>query len=101
MRDLLQEKDDMVSELMNKPALRFVEKGGSTILDKVGQSDPWKGETFCQRENCLHCQGRYILAQEEEDKVMAKVSGGPPKSTPPKGPPTLSQDALVRELITL
>lgn len=88
LRDLLQEKDDKISELMNAPALRFIEKGGRTILGKVGQSGPWKGETFCRREDCLHFQGRYVLVQEEEDKVMAKVTGGPPKYTPPKGTST-------------
>ena len=44
LRDILQEKDNTISEIMGAPALKFVEKGGPTILDKVGQSDPWKGD---------------------------------------------------------
>ena len=85
LRDILQHNDDKISEMLNAPSLRFVEKGGRTVLDKLGQSDPWKAETFCNRQDCLHCEGWYIIAQEEEDKAMAKVSGGPPRSSPPKG----------------
>ena len=43
-----------------------------------------KGRHSAKRDNCLHCQGRYILAQEEEDKAMARVAGEVPKATPPK-----------------
>ena len=85
MRDKLQESEDVISEMMGAPALKFVEKGGTTIYQKLGQSDPWKGDTFCQRDDCLHCQGRYILAEEEEDKVM---SGCSLKYAPPKGTST-------------
>ena len=66
LRDTLQKEDDNMSQALNAPSLRFVEKGGTTIKEKVGQSDPWKGDTFCQREYCLHCQGRYVLAEEED-----------------------------------
>ena len=55
LRDTLQKEDDNMSQALNAPSLRFMEKGGTTIQEKVGQSDPWKGDTFCQREDCLHC----------------------------------------------
>ena len=71
LMDLLQKGDNMMSEALNAPALRFVEKGGSTIQERLGQSDPWKSEIFCQRKDCLHCQGRYTLIDEEEDRAMA------------------------------
>ena len=58
LRDTLQKNDDNLSKALDAPSLRFVEKGGTTIQEKFGQSDPWKGDTFCQREDCLHCQGR-------------------------------------------
>ena len=64
--------------------MMFVEKEGNMIVEKVGQSDPWKGETFCPRKDCLHCQGRFVLAKEQEERAMAKVAGGQPSYTPPK-----------------
>ena len=67
------EKDDIILEVMGSPALRFVEKGGETLMEKIGQSDPWKGETFYMRADCLHCKGRYIIAKEQEDKAAAKL----------------------------
>ena len=65
LRDTIQKLDDQLSETMDAPALRFVEKGGSTIQERLGQSDPWKSEVFCQRKDCLHCQGRCTLLDEE------------------------------------
>ena len=54
-------------------------------MDLGGHSDPWKAETFCQRTDCLHCQGRLTLAQEQEEKAMAKISGEKTECNPPKG----------------
>ena len=67
--------------MLRAPALRFLETGGSTILDKVGQIDPWRSETFCQCKDCLHCKGRQVFVQE----AMANVTGETPRSNPPKG----------------
>ena len=40
LRDMFKQRDDSLSETLNAPALRFVERGGNTVLDKVGQNDP-------------------------------------------------------------
>ena len=85
LRDMLQERDNQMAEIVGAPALRFVEKGGDTILDIIGQSDPWKGETYCQRTDCLHCKGRQVISQEREDLAAAMISGEQPRSNPPKG----------------
>ena len=55
------------------------------ILDRIGQNDPWKTETFCQRTDCLHYQGWLTLAQEQEEKAMAKISGEKTECNPPTG----------------
>ena len=89
MRDILQRRDDDLAEIIRELALRFVERGGSTILDKVGQNDPWRSETFCQRKDCLHCKGHQVLTQKEVEKAMAKVTGGTSRSNPPKGTSSL------------
>ena len=43
LRDILQEKDDQISTMMNSPALRFVEKGGETVVERVGRAILGKG----------------------------------------------------------
>ena len=75
LMNLLQKGDNLMSETLNAPVLRLVKKGGSTIQERLGQSDPWKSEVFCQRKDCLHCQGRCTLLDEEEDAAIAKVTG--------------------------
>ena len=40
LRSILQEKDDMLARVMRSPALRFVDEGGETVMDRLGQSDP-------------------------------------------------------------
>ena len=85
LRDILQRKDDELSEMLGIPGLKFVEKGGRMILDRIGLNDPWKTETFCQRTDCLHCQRRLTLAQEQEEKAMTKITGEQTDFNPPKG----------------
>ena len=62
-----------------------MEKEGDTVMDRLGQGDPRKGETFCRRADCLHCKGRYVIAQEQKERAAAKVTGEQPRSNPPKG----------------
>ena len=42
-------------------------------MDLVCQADPEKGEQFCERQDCLPYMSRYMLAQELEERAMAKV----------------------------
>ena len=50
LRDLLHQRDETFSEVMNAPALRFVEKRGITIVDRVGQNYTWKTKTFFENK---------------------------------------------------
>ena len=47
-----------------------MEKGGPTILDQVGRNNPWAGEWFCLRGNCLPCKWRLLLAKEAEEETL-------------------------------
>ena len=84
LRNSLKEKDDVIREMTGDPALKFIEKG-DTVIDRVGQSDLWKGDPFCLRKDCFHCRGRYKIAEEQEERAAAKITGEKPKSNPPKG----------------
>ena len=55
------------------------------MVDVVGHNDPQKTDTFCDRDDCLPNQGRYISAKQEEDKAMTMVIGETQVSSPPKG----------------
>lgn len=41
LRNLLQEKDEVSCKTANSPVIRFVERGGPTVLDVVGRKNPW------------------------------------------------------------
>ena len=47
LKKILQEKDDNLCRIAGSPTVRFVEKGGPTILDQVGRNNPWAGDWFC------------------------------------------------------
>ena len=51
---LLQEGDDVAREGTKQKRLKFVERGGSTIKDRLCRNNPW-GKIKCGRENCLSC----------------------------------------------
>ena len=62
----LQQVDDELSELMRRPKIRFVEGGGRRVDTEVGLPNPWAAETECDRDGCLHCQGKAIIAAGKE-----------------------------------
>ena len=41
LKKQLQEKDDTLGVTLGFPRIRFVERGGTSILDEVGSSSPW------------------------------------------------------------
>ena len=52
LRKRLQEADDLITKATNCPPARFVERGGPTIVDTVGRTNPLAGEWYCSRDDC-------------------------------------------------
>ena len=73
LRKKMQEADDRIGEVTNVPAVRFVERcGGGTIIELLGSSNPWAKDWSCNRKGCLPCEGRLLLAGEEEMRPVPK-----------------------------
>ena len=69
----LQEIDNLMGEATEYPAVTFVERcGGSTISDLLGRANPWANLWECGRSRCLPCQGRALLAQEQEEREIQR-----------------------------
>ena len=69
LRKLLQSKDEDLCRTTNTPTARFIERGGTTLVELVGRNNPWAKEWTCPRQDCLPCQGRMILAAEAEEEA--------------------------------
>ena len=77
LKKRLQEVDRLIGEATGTPACRFVERcGGSTIVGLLGRNNPWALEWECGRKECLVCEGRKLLKEEEEKRQIA------PEGTP-------------------
>ena len=74
----------MMVQALNVPSVRFIEKAGTTVIQDVGQSYPWASDKFCPRTNCWHCQGRYQLLKEEEERMVQSVTGEATSTCPPE-----------------
>ena len=64
----LQRVDNLFAELHCQPRVRFVERPGDTIERELGRSDPWAGDFFCPRTECLPCNTRRELIEEKRQK---------------------------------
>ena len=53
-------------------------------MEELGSNNPWSTEWFCPRKDCLQCQGRAFLAEEETEQSLKLVTG---EGTPTKGKP--------------
>ena len=84
LKEALQTQDEVLAQALGLPSLRFVEKSGTTILEDVGQSDPWAGEQYCGRKECWHCCGRPQLLSEAEERTVSKVTGEKARFNPPE-----------------
>ena len=73
MKEALQKADDQMTKILDTPAVKFVERGGTTIMEDLGRTNPWSQDWFCPRKECAPCNGRYFLAQEEEEETLARV----------------------------
>ena len=65
----------MLAEALGAPALRFVEKGGKSLVSMVGQTDPWKSDQFCERRGCLPCATMLIICKEKEERAATMIAG--------------------------
>ena len=50
LRNALQSQDEMLAAALQAPSLRFVERLGTTIVQDVGQSDPWTSASSAREE---------------------------------------------------
>ena len=76
LKKRLQEVDRLIGEATGTPACRFVERcGGSTIVGLLGRNNPWALEWECCRSEHLVCQGRLLLAGEEEKRKIVPGDG--------------------------
>ena len=73
LKNLLQKIDDCLTGSLGSPAVRFLERGGSTIVDLLGKSNPWAKEAACGREGCLPCWGRAWLYSEKGRNGRSKA----------------------------
>ena len=51
----LQKMDEAFCKLHKLPRIRFVERGGSKLIQVLGKKDPWENRHCC-REECWPCQ---------------------------------------------
>ena len=73
LKEILQKADDQMTKILNTPAVKFVERGGTTIIEDLGRTNPWSQDWFCPRKECAPCNGRLFLAQEEKEETLARV----------------------------
>ena len=74
----------MIVTAMGSPKVRFVERAGLTIMEELGSNNPWSTEWYCPRKDCLPCQGRAFLAEEEAERTLKLVTGEGEQTPQPK-----------------
>ena len=81
LRKTLQKAYDPLSVAFNRPKVKFVERAGTHIARDVGRPNPWAGELYYTREDCVVCAGRLKNEAEKEEAAMAMdgKAEGPPK----------------------
>ena len=78
LRKRLQEVDDTIGEATNSPGVRFVERcGGGTLIELLSSSNPRAKDWTCERNECLPCKGRLLLAGEEELRPVLSPGAAP------------------------
>ena len=76
LKTLLQNQDNLITQAMNYPQVRFVERAGMTVMEELGRNNLWASEWYCPRKDCLLCQGRGFLAAEEVEEAIQMVARG-------------------------
>ena len=59
-----------MTRILNTPAVKFVERGGTMIIEDLGRTNPWSLDWFCPRKECEPCKGRMFLAREAEEEAL-------------------------------
>ena len=67
-----------MTTLLKCPSVRFVERGGRTVVDELSKSNPWAKEAACCRKGCLPCWGRGWLETEKAEASEARREGREP-----------------------
>ena len=75
LRKKLQEMDYGVTKATNSPTVRIVDRGGPSIVDIIGRTNPLAREWFCPREDCQQCRSRQIISKDMEEKAVRLVDG--------------------------
>ena len=86
MKGRLQRQDNTICQASNFPQVRFVERAGTTLMEELGNNNPWANDWFCPRQDCLPCQGRLELAKEAEEEAMRMLNKEETDTTKPKKP---------------
>ena len=84
LKKALQSQNEHLAQSLKVPSLRFVERSGTTIIEDVGQSDPWALDKCFERGDCWHCRGRLQLLQEAEERTTSKITGEATTTQPPE-----------------
>ena len=74
LKERLQKQDNIICQASNCPQVRFVERAGTTLMEELGNNNPWANDWFCPRQDCLPCQGRLELAKEAEEVAMKMLN---------------------------
>ena len=72
LQKMLQKKDDEFARVHGLPRIRFIERGGSKILDVLGERDPW-GRSPCQRLDCWSCRHKASAGQCSHEGVVYSI----------------------------
>ena len=73
LRDKLQKADDQMTRTLNTPVVKFVERGGTMIIEDLGRTNPWSLDWFCPRKEFSPCNRRMFLANKFEKEAIARV----------------------------
>ena len=75
LKEKLQKVDNMMVELLDTPAAKFVERRGTMIEDDFGRNNPWSRDWFCPWKECEPCRGRLFLTKEVDEEALMAVAG--------------------------
>ena len=57
--------------------VKFVERGGPTVMETVGRSNPGAKDWSCTRKECIACLSRSLLGEEELEDILKMRDGEP------------------------
>ena len=72
LRKSLQQQDNLITQAMDSPMVRFVERSGVKLVDDVGNTSD---DEYCGRIGCMVCEGRAVVGGEKEEESARNVGG--------------------------